>query len=94
MNADVYVKKPSDIPNAEHYAVFKGSSIYVPGDERSRTNPGHGYPGGNEDVISYEIFLTKEKLDQYLAQADPHQARWWKIAHIQPLNLSITIGVR
>jgi hypothetical protein len=35
--------------------VFKTTSVYVPGDERSRTNPGHGHPGGNETFKTPEI---------------------------------------
>jgi hypothetical protein len=32
------------IPQEEHFAVVYSDSIFIPGDERSRTNPGHGYP--------------------------------------------------
>ena len=30
------------------YAVIVERSVYIPGDERSRTNPGHGYPATTE----------------------------------------------
>jgi len=36
------------------YLVF--SSITIPGDERSRTNPGHGYPEHTESTVQYIIF--------------------------------------
>ena len=42
----------------EHYAiiVFNTRSIYHEGDERSRTNPGHGYPAYTEKVKEFEYF--------------------------------------
>jgi hypothetical protein len=52
--ADKYVKRPSDIPSVEHWAIITGSSILIPGDERSRTNPGHGYPESTNGVALYE----------------------------------------
>jgi hypothetical protein len=44
--------------------VFKTTSVFVPGDERSRTNPGHGYPSGNETFKTPEIyaFPSEEEL--------------------------------
>ena len=40
------------------------SSYYVEGDERSKTNPGHGYPGGTEYVTSTTLkeYDTEEML--------------------------------
>lgn len=49
----------------EHFSilVYKTSSTYVPGDERSRTNPGHGYPGGYETTNDiYHYVTTSEKV--------------------------------
>lgn len=94
MYADIYVKKPTDIPLVEHYAVFKGGSIYIPGDERSRTNPGHGYPESTENVIQYEVFQSKEALEAYITSSDPLQARHWKIAKITPMTLALSIEVK
>jgi len=45
-----------EIPKHPHYAVVvvtKGS-VHVPGDERSRTNPGHGYPAHDVDYHDVE----------------------------------------
>lgn len=44
------------------YIALHTHSYYVPGDERSRTNPGHGYPGGNETVNTYTKFKNKEEM--------------------------------
>lgn len=61
MYADKYASRICDIPKEPHWAILKTGSIYVPGDERSRTNPGHGYPASTEYHIDYEVYLTREK---------------------------------
>ncbi len=54
------VKKPEDIPDTPHYAVliYKVVSVYIPGDERSRTHPGHGYPEHTERHETFEHWVT------------------------------------
>lgn len=49
-----------DIPNTTHYAILTKETFYIPGDERSRTYPGHGYPAENIEVVNYRVFLNKE----------------------------------
>jgi len=57
--------KKNDIPNGPHYAimVIDMVSVHIPGDERSRTNPGHGYPESTEyyDNITYYAFPEDQK---------------------------------
>jgi hypothetical protein len=57
-----YVNKPNDIPEGEHFAILEFSSIHHEGDERSRTNPGHGYPAYDEPSVKYIAFDTKEEF--------------------------------
>lgn len=59
-----YVHSPSEIPEGIHYVILNFSNIYIPGDERSRTNPGHGYPESTETKISYCIYDNKEKWEK------------------------------
>jgi hypothetical protein len=56
------VKGPN-VPTDLHYQilVFETSSVYIEGDERSRTNPGHGYPAHTETHESFRLYcFTKE----------------------------------
>lgn len=57
--ADKYVHHVEDIPTGEHWAVITGSSVTIPGDERSRTAPGHGYPEHTENYIEYAVYLKE-----------------------------------
>lgn len=62
--ADIYVHNLSEIPSKEHWAIVSVDHIVIPGDERSRTNPGHGYPEHRETRILYEVYFTEEKFKQ------------------------------
>jgi hypothetical protein len=43
--------------------VFGKTTVHHEGDERSRTNPGHGYPAYSETIPTTEIFVTHDPLD-------------------------------
>lgn len=59
------VASKNDVPNGHHYAIiiYKSDSVYIPGDERSRTNPGHGYPERYETYESFEHYVTEDKVE-------------------------------
>jgi len=59
----VYVSSKGNMPQKEHYAIMEFDSIFIPGDERSRTNPGHGYPEHSENTIRYIAYDTKENWE-------------------------------
>jgi hypothetical protein len=44
------------------YLVVTKRTIHHEGDERSRTNPGHGYPAYSEKVESVRTFATEKEL--------------------------------
>lgn len=54
----------SDIPNGPHWAIIKTVSVTIPGDERSRTNPGHGYPAHTEEFITYKAFIIQSEWEE------------------------------
>lgn len=41
--------------------VFETQSVDIPGDERSRQAPGHGYPAHTETFKTPEIYLFEER---------------------------------
>lgn len=59
------VKSPSDVPMGHHYAViiYKSFTVHTPGDERSRTNPGHGYPESTDTYNNAEHWITTDIAD-------------------------------
>lgn len=58
-----YCSAKSDIPKGPHYAILEFDSIYIPGDERSRTCPGHGYPESTANIIRYIAFTDKSEWE-------------------------------
>lgn len=58
-----WIHKPSEVPTQPHFAIFEANSIHVPGDERSRQYPGHGYPASTEYFLSYVAFDNKEEWE-------------------------------
>jgi len=55
--------KVNHLPNEEFYAILYPDSITIPGDERSRTNPGHGYPEHTVNNWRMEVYPTKEEWE-------------------------------
>lgn len=47
------MSQKSDVPQTPHYVIIVFSSIYIQGDERSKTCPGHGYPASNQPTAEY-----------------------------------------
>jgi len=59
------IKNSKTFPNKQHYAImiFDTKSVYHEGDERSRTNPGHGYPAHTETFDNFE-YLSYDMTDK------------------------------
>lgn len=58
--SETYPKKVEELPNQDFYAILTATSVTIPGDERSRTNPGHGYPEHSEDYWELQVFPSRE----------------------------------
>jgi hypothetical protein len=58
-----FAHNPKDFPTEAHLAIIRFSTIHIPGDERSRTNPGHGYPDRDEPTFSYEWYCLEDEPD-------------------------------
>lgn len=61
-----------NIPRAEHYAIFVFGSITIPGDERSRQAPGHGYPEHQQSTIDYLVFADREEMEKWVDKQSPY----------------------
>jgi hypothetical protein len=64
------------LPTVEHWAILQDASYTIPGDERSRTNPGHGYPESTEHFITYVAFTDKEEFESELKRQIETQGRF------------------
>lgn len=60
------------------YGVISKKGVFIPGDERSRTNPGHGYPERTEYHDELQTFDSKEKLDKWVGENYKPKPSWDK----------------
>jgi hypothetical protein len=67
------ISDPTGIPEGEHYAIIEFSRITIPGDERSRTHPGHGYPESTEDVQNYIVFTDRKEWEAEIEKRTAEQ---------------------
>ena len=54
----------SDVPKTPHFAIVVFSSVHVDGDERSRTNPGHGYPAHDISTAEYRYTMDRAEWER------------------------------
>lgn len=59
--ADKYANCTKDIPTEPHWAIIEFGSVHIPGDERSKQCPGHGYGERTETTVTYEVYYTEQK---------------------------------
>ena len=100
--------KMSEIPNYKHFALieFDQYSIYhaaTEGDERSRTNPGHGYPaepGYTEtvDTSRYFVIATMAELEAELTKrqrfSSASSKKNFRVLEVNPLSFDTKVSVR
>jgi hypothetical protein len=63
-----YCNSKSDVPVYPHFAIIEFTSVTIPGDERSRTNPGHGYPEHTDYYSKYIAFTDEAEWKGYIEQ--------------------------
>lgn len=84
------------IPNVEHWAIITTSSYTVPGDERSRTNPGHGYPEHTVETIEYDAYTDYATFEAAVKKrtASLYNNRNFKAVHVKPLTIETNIVIK
>jgi len=58
-----YCHTVSDIPLEMHYAIITFGTISIPGDQRSREAPGHGYGAHTETTINYTVYESRDEWE-------------------------------
>jgi len=82
-----------NIPDEEHWAIITVDRIYIPGDERSRTNPGHGYPEHYEETINYRSFTSWTDFCNEVTQLTNRNKKF-KAVSVKPLKVETTVTVK
>lgn len=94
------VTSATSVPKGPHFMilVFKREGQYRPGDERSRTHPGHGYPEGVDYIDTTDVYcftnkasLLKELERLYDEKRDRQDI---VILQVTPLQPSVKLDIQ
>lgn len=79
----------------EFYAAFIEDSYHIPGDERSRTNPGHGYPAHTVKYVKVEEFQSEGDMRQWVEKQEKsvYTKSKYKIVKCIPMEVITTVTV-
>lgn len=88
-----YPNSLTDLPNEPYLAILETSSIYIEGDERSKTNPGHGYPA--HTVTSWSMSLYDSK-DEWTKQIEllTERNKQFQAVKIVPAKVETTVEIK
>ena len=87
INERTYVRRASDIPVENHFAVIESDSRYIEGDQRSRDYPGHGYPASTEQFVQYIAFKSEDAVKEYIRAAKTD----YRVLKITPVIVSTSV---
>ena len=65
-----YIQKIDKIPDGEYYIALVQKTTHIPEDERSRTNPGHGYPATTEYSFEMIQFKDENEMADWVAKEE------------------------
>lgn len=89
-----YPTRVEELPNEEFYAILTPKSVTIPGDERSRQAPGHGYPEHTEDSWSIEVFTVYAQwLDTIVALEKRSGHSPYKAVIIKPSKVETKVSI-
>jgi hypothetical protein len=79
----------------EKYAVIVKKTIHIPGDERSRTNPGHGYPESTETHDELVTFKDKDDFMEWIKRNESraYGKQAFKAIMYTELTISTSINI-
>jgi len=62
--------------NPEALLLLTNSSIHIPGDKRSKTNPGHGYPAHDVKYMTIEVHDSESSLEQSILRHEKSKTKF------------------
>jgi hypothetical protein len=94
----IMIKELNKFPKEKHYAalVFDTRYIHHEGDERSRTNPGHGYPAYTETIktVDYIVFESKGEMELWITGQHKLNKTNYQIIEAAPLTVKTSVSVQ
>jgi hypothetical protein len=91
------ISQEKDLPKDPHWAIITIESMWIEGDERSRTNPGHGYPGHTESYVRYRAFTDEDEWKREIAELTTPKygsPKPFTAAYVTPAKVTTTVNVK
>ena len=79
------------------YAALVSRSVTIPGDERSRLHPGHGYPEHTESFTDLVDFKDKEAMEAWVKDRTSRSSYYkndFKLIRYEELAFETTVSVK
>jgi hypothetical protein len=89
----VYPSRPEQVPEVEHWVILSGRSTTIPGDQRSREAPGHGYPEHTDYHLEYEAFLTEDDFKHEVTRRVQQGDKNWRAIHVLPVQVQTVVEI-
>lgn len=87
-----YPNRVSELPNQGFFAILTTTGVYTPGDERSRTNPGHGYPASTDYYWTMQVFQNRKAWEDEVKVLAERKSEF-KAVFIEPANIQTSISI-
>ena len=89
-----YIDSETEILNTPHFAALVFEFVMIPGDERSRSNPGHGYPEHSESVVKYIEFCSRKDMESWVKSEEKYHTRAnYRLIEVKPLSVKREISI-
>lgn len=86
-------KTDNEIMSKPHWAVIKDVTTHHEGDERSRTNPGHGYPAHTTSAKVYTPFETEAGVLAYMNNRNRSTSNY-VVIKAEPLKVTTSLSLK
>jgi len=91
-------KISEDIPKISNWAIVEFNTHFIPGDERSKSCPGHGYPDSYETSATYVAYDNEQEWKNDIASklnsAYGISNRNFVAMKVTPANISTEITIK
>jgi len=88
-----YTHGHKDLPKEPLWAIIETGSTYVEGDERSRTNPGHGYPAHTDYYPTMQVFKDESEWQKAVTEEQKRRPGEFVACKIIPAQIETQISV-
>ncbi len=90
------VTRLEDMPSKEHYVILEFSSRQIPGDQRSKDAPGHGYPAHSEAYTQYHVTADQGEWKKEITRRTINKDRFvaFKAGPLAKIELKAEVTIK